>query len=82
MDTLNLKCKHLVCVPTGIRMMQHIMFRPTAKTLRDVRAAITADLPVKLTVSDVSGNSDSKRLHIPLTAIVEHGTIILTTREL
>ena len=82
MDKLHINCKHLVCIPTGVKMMQHVIFRPTAKTLKDVRKAVQEKACVALSVKDVSGDSIAKRLNICHTAIVEHGTIILTTQEL
>ena len=82
MDVLKLECELLVCIPAGIGFQQHVMFRPTDETVKAVREAVKADIAVRLEVTDEAGDSTSKRLHIPVIALHERSSLILTTREL
>lgn len=83
MDKLNIKCGHLVCIPVGNGIMQHIIFKPTAQTVTDVMYAVVAEAKrLHITVDDVSGQHTTNNRHEFIRCRESYGTMILTTLEL
>lgn len=84
METLNIKCKHMVSIAGGMGIQQQVIFEPTAETTKAVRTAVREgkESLFHIHVEDVTGKHETKRLHAIVTGQESHGTIILTTREI
>jgi hypothetical protein len=82
-DNLNIKCEHLVCIPVGNGIMQHIIFKPAPETVRMIADAVNGDAnPRTITVDDISGKHVSKKRHEFFRYRETYGTIVLTTLEI
>lgn len=81
MDKLRIECEHLVAIPVGIKMFQHVIFKATEASKNAIRAAVREGQTYQLSVKDVSGDFVTQRDHTFVSVEQSHGTLILTTRE-